>query len=160
MDTKKNLIIDIAALVVYALAANPALTGIGAHEWMGLGVLLIVVVHVSLHGDWVVDALREVVRAPACRRSANLVLDMLLMIACMACIVSGLMMSGAVLPAFGYYADGYYFWDPLHALSAKVFLALLLTHLAVHARWVMRCFKKGSPKKGEGDGGNGRTEGR
>lgn len=89
-------------------------------------------------------------RAPACRRSAKLVLDMLLMIACMACIVSG-----AVLPAFGYY-----FWDPLHALSAKVFLALLLTHLAMHARWVMRFFKKGNPKKGEGDGRNGRTEGR
>ncbi|MDO4289622.1 MAG: hypothetical protein Q4C41_00135 [Eggerthellaceae bacterium] len=44
------------------------------------------------------------------------------------------MVSGAVLPAFGLYATGYFFWNPLHAASAKVLLALLLIHVAVNVR--------------------------
>ncbi|MEI3231991.1 MAG: DUF4405 domain-containing protein [Gordonibacter pamelaeae] len=61
----------------------------------------------------------------------------------MVCVVSGVLVSGAVLPALGYYAQGYYFWDPLHAVSAKVLLALLLVHVVVHARWFMRFAMRG-----------------
>ena len=32
---------------------------------------------------------------------------------------------------FGFYATGYYFWGPLHALSAKVLLAALLVHIVL-----------------------------
>lgn len=38
---RRNLVIDIAALAVYLVAANPAVTGIGIHEWLGLGMLVI-----------------------------------------------------------------------------------------------------------------------
>ena len=48
-----------------------------------------------------------------------------------------------VLRAFGLYAEGYYFWDPLHAVSAKVLLALLVVHVAVHAKWIAAWFRKG-----------------
>ena len=63
------------------------------------------------------------------------------------CAVSGVMVSGAVLPAFGLYAEGYFFWDPLHAASAKVLLALLLVHVAVHWRWLAGLFGKGKKRK-------------
>ena len=49
------------------------------------------------------------------------------------CVVSGLMISGSVLPFFGYYATGYYFWSPLHAATATVLLAVLLVHAALNA---------------------------
>ncbi len=58
------------------------------------------------------------------------------------------MVSGAVLQAFGLYAPGYYFWDPLHAVAAKVALTLLLVHVVVHARWIVRMVRKG---KGDGE---------
>ena len=57
--------------------------------------------------------------------------------------------SGAVLPALGLYADGYYFWDPLHAIAAKALLALLLVHVVAHWRWLAGFFKNG---KGERHG--------
>ena len=47
----------------------------------------------------------------------------------------------AVLPALGLYARGYFFWDPLHAASAKVLLALLLVHLALNASAVVRAVR-------------------
>ena len=67
----------------------------------------------------------------------------------MACAVSGLMVSGAVLPFFGLYAEGYYFWGPLHAVSAKLLLALLLVHVVAHWRWVASFLKKKGPEHGE-----------
>ncbi len=142
--------IDAAALLVCAFVANPALTGISVHEWAGLGLLVVFLVHAAMHAGWAADAMRTAFRNPAWARTGNLVLDALIVVVFMVCTVSGLLVSGAVLPAFGYYADGYYFWDPLHAVSAKMLLALLLVHVVVHAKWLMRFFKKG--KGGQDDG--------
>ena len=140
---KKNLAIDVAALAVFLAVANPALTGIGVHEWLGLGMLLVFFVHALLHAEWAVEALRGSIARPSWGCTGNLVLDALIVVALMAVTVSGIMVSGAVLPTFGWYAQGYYFWDPLHAMSAKALLALLLVHVVVHGKWLARVFKKG-----------------
>ena len=142
----RNLSIDVAALVVYLVAANPAVTGIGVHEWVGIGVLLAFLVHVAMHVDWVVASVKSAVARPSWVRTGNLVLDALIIVAFMTVTVSGLMVSGAVLAAFGLYADGYYFWDPLHATAAKVLLALLLVHVVAHGKWLVGFFKN---RKGE-----------
>ena len=126
---RRYLAADAAALVVYLVAANPALTGVAAHEWLSLGLLVVFFIHVALH----VGGLRAA-RSKAPR--ANLALDALILVALAVVAVSGIMVSGAVLPALGLHATGYFFWDPLHAASAKALLALLLVHAALHAGWV------------------------
>ncbi|WP_080799153.1 DUF4405 domain-containing protein [Arabiibacter massiliensis] len=140
---KRNLAIDLAALAVYLVVANPAITGIGLHEWLGLGVFLAFFVHALLHADWAVEAVRGSLAHPSWGRTGNLVLDALIVLAFAACTVSGIMVSGTVLPALGLYAEGYYLWDPLHAMSAKALLALLLVHVVVHWRWLAAWFRKG-----------------
>lgn len=131
---KRNLVIDAIALVVYLVVANPSMTGIGLHEWLGLGVLVVFFVHVAV----------ALARKP---RAGNLMVDVLVLVALAVVAVSGLMVSGAVLPAFGFYAEGYYFWDPLHAISAKVLLALLLVHVVAHWKWIVAWFKKGKANR-------------
>ncbi len=143
MVDKRNLAVDAIALVVYLVVANPALTGIGVHEWISLGIFVVLFVHVLLHVDWIVDTVKTAVRHPSLARTGNLVLDAVSLVAFMTAMISGLLVSGSVLPALGLYADGYYFWDPLHAISAKVLLALLLVHVVVHWKWLVRFFKKG-----------------
>ncbi|MEG0324036.1 MAG: DUF4405 domain-containing protein [Raoultibacter sp.] len=150
MDAKKNLIIDIVALLIYLVVANPAFTGIGVHEWIGLGLFVVLLVHCIAHADWVEEALRSGFTKPSWTQTGNLVLDILALIAFLVVTVSGIMISGAVLPALGLYAEGYYFWDPLHAISAKILLALLLVHVVVHWKWFALFIKKGKS--------NGHTE--
>ena len=141
-EAARDLAVDAAVLAAYAAAANPALTGVGVHEWLGLGALLLLVVHAALHGGWVAEtvALRS---GPAPFRIGNLAVDALAFVALAACAVSGLLVSGDVLRAFGWYAEGYYFWDPLHAVSAKVLLALVVVHVALHAKWMARTLVRG-----------------
>lgn len=140
---KRNLAIDFVALAAYLVVANPAITGIGVHEWLGLGLFAAFFVHVLLHADWAVEALRGSFVRPSWGRTGNLALDLLIVLAFMTATVSGVMVSGAVLPALGLYAEGYYFWDPLHAMSAKALLALLLVHVVVHWRWLARALRRG-----------------
>lgn len=157
MNAKKHLAIDAAALAVYLVAANPALTGIAVHEWLGLGVFLVFLVHCAVHAGWVASIAKGA-RVSSWGARANLVLDALILVAFMAVTVSGLLVSGAVLPAFGLYAEGYYFWGPLHSISAKALLALLLVHVVVHWKWICN-FVKRKGEAARSDGGEGGTDG-
>lgn len=155
----KNMVVDAAALVAYLVVANPAMTGIAAHEWLAIGVLAVLFVHFATHVDWAVEAVRGAFGNSSFARRGNLALDALLLVALMVAMVSGLMVSGAVLSAFGLYADGYYFWDPLHAISAKVLLALLLVHVAVHWKWLYNFFRKRKRGDEHGTGADGQPNG-
>lgn len=150
VNRRENLIVDVAALVVYLVVANPTITGVPVHEWLGLGVLAVLLVHCAAHGDWVVEMFRSFGRSSWGARG-HLVLDALILVAFLTVVVSGVGISGAVLPTFGLFADGYYFWNPLHAIAAKALLASLLVHIAVHWKWLYGCFAK---RKGGEDGEN------
>ena len=103
---------DIVLLALYLVAANPALTGVPFHEYLGVGVFVLLVAHVVASGEGLGGR----------GRWAQRVLNGVLLVALVFCVVSG---------ALGLYATGYYFWDPLHALSAKVLLAALLVHVVL-----------------------------
>ena len=140
---QKNLLIDAIALVVYLIVANPGLTGIAVHEWLSLGVVVVLFVHCVVHHDWVVEVIRKKRGKRTPSEVANAVINLITLIILMIVVVSGLFISGTVLQVFGLYADGYFFWDPLHSVSAKVLLALLVVHVAMHAKWIYRFIRNG-----------------
>lgn len=151
MDAKKRnaLVVDLIVLVVYLVVANPALTGIGVHEWLGIAAFVAFVAHAAQHGDWVAETARTAFARPSLGRTGHFVLDALIVVAFMMCTVSGVLVSGAVLPALGLYADGFFFWNPLHAASAKVLLALLVVHVVAHWRWIAGLFRGSRDKRGQ-----------
>ena len=63
------------------------------------------------------------------------------------------MESGAILPALGWYAEGYFFWAPLHAAAAKVLLALIVVHLALDGAAAWRLIARARATSPERDGG-------
>lgn len=132
------LVVDALALVLYVVVSLPALTGVGVHEWLGLGVGVVLLVHGVQHIDFVGGFL-----AARCslRATGRMLLDVALVLSVVVVALSGLMESGAVLPTFGLYAEGYYFWGPLHAASAKVLLALLIVHGALNIGSVWRLMR-------------------
>ena len=102
-------------------ATNPALTGVPFHEYLGTGVFVLLVAHVVASGEGLGGR----------GRWAQRVLNGALLVSLAFCVVSGAMVSGTLLPSLGFYATGYYFWGPLHALSAKALLAALLVHIVL-----------------------------
>lgn len=116
-----RVIFDIVLLALYLVAANPALTGVPFHEYLGAGIFVLMVAHVVASGEGLGGR----------GRWAQRVLNGALLVSLAFCVVSGAMVSGTLLPSLGFYAMGYYFWGPLHALSAKVLLAALLVHIVL-----------------------------
>jgi hypothetical protein len=129
--------VDVIAVVLYLIAANPAITGLALHEWASLGLVLVFFIHCALNYELFTSAFRK--KAGAVAR-ANVALDVVILATFMVCVVSGIMVSRFVLPAFGLVAQGYFFWNPLHAISAKLLLTLLLVHIVVHWKWLAARF--------------------
>lgn len=129
-----RVVFDIVLLALYLVAANPALTGVPFHEYLGAGIFVLMVAHVVMSGEGLGGRGRWTQR----------VLNGVLLVALAFCVVSGIMVSGALLPSLGLYATGYYFWDPVHALSAKVLLAALLVHIVLRIPVVMSVFRRHS----------------
>ena len=132
MPKKRKAALDAVAAALFAVAVLPQLTGIAAHEWLGIAALAALLAHLAAS----LDALAGLCRATA-RGSllalARAALDAALFLALAVCAVSGALVSATVLPAFGLFAPGYFVWDPLHAASAKVLLTLVLVHAVSHA---------------------------
>lgn len=168
MGVKKSLTMDAIALVLFVASLLPGLTGVAAHEWVSLVATAVFLSHVVVHvrapkktgrpsphnaavseqnASSEVDS-RGAVSSEALRgslgrlRTANLVVDAVLFVVLGIVTVSGLGVSGAVLPTFGLYVGGYYFWNPLHAAAAKALLALLIVHLALHMKFVVAFLRR------------------
>ena len=138
------LVVDALALVLYIVVSLPAMTGVGAHEWLGIGLVLLV--HGAQHVDFAGHLLTS---RGAWRAKGRILLDAALVLSVAVVVLSGLMESGTVLPAFGFYAEGYYFWGPLHAASAKVLLALLVVHGALNLGSAWRLAQRARAKEDE-----------
>lgn len=125
MKTAKTILVADAVLAVLFIACElPGVTGVPAHEWLGIVLAVALLAHAGKRALTTVKKTRGV---------ARLVVDVIMLVTLAVCVVSGMMISGSVLPFFGYYATGYYFWSPLHAASATVLLAVLLVHAALNA---------------------------
>ena len=125
MKTAKTIFVADAVLAALFIACElPGATGVPAHEWLGIVLVVALLAHAGKRVFATVKRARGV---------ARLVVDIVMLVTLAVCVVSGMMISGSVLPFFGYYATGYYFWSPLHAATATVLLAMLLVHAALNA---------------------------
>lgn len=149
MKASRKLIIDIVAAVVYLITANPGVTGLLIHEWLSLGLVFIFLVHCAVNYDWIANTIK---RHGDTVSIANLVFDAVILITFMVVTVSGIFVSRHILPLAGYVAPGYFFWNPVHSISAKVLLALLVVHVVIHLRWFSSLRGRGKASRTKRDG--------
>ena len=147
--SRRNLVVALLSFVLFLLVVSPSITGISFHEWLGLAVFALFFAHFAMSGDMMFGAAKLAFRRQSWRKSGNLIIDCLILISLVVCMVSGLLISASVLPAFGVYVPmGYYFWDPVHAASAKVFLVCLILHFAGHCKVVVTLFSQVGKRDG------------
>lgn len=139
-------IVSALLFVACALALAPSISGIPLHEWIGIAAFGLTAAHCALNADWIVRTVKGAFHRQTLAKRGAALLNLGILLAFAAASTSGLLISATVLPAFGYFADGYYYWQWLHALSAKVLLALLLVHLVLHWRIAANAFTRKEPR--------------
>ena len=137
-----KLAVDIGMTAALLLLMAYELVGQAAHEWIGIGMFVLFVIHHILNGSWIRNLLRGRYN-PVRIMQTGLVLLIL-------CAMAGLMVSGIILsrhalsflPIKGWRS----FARNLHMLSAYWGFVLMSVHLGFHWSMMMGMAKKFFPK--------------
>jgi hypothetical protein len=135
--TRLDFWLDAAILAGFTLAYSFMFTGVAIHEWLGLALGLVLIVHLTLHWDWVVRTTRKLISRRGRDRFIWLV-NLALLIAMTLCVASGILISRVALPAMGIFTVGNGpWWTRLHILTAEITLGLVPVHVALRWRWIV-----------------------
>ncbi len=141
-QTKTKLVIDVILFIAFLIAMDPRSSGISIHEWLATSLLAVVIIHLLLSWDWIVQITRRFFGKTNNQSRLNYILNWLLFIDGAVIMLSGFMISQAVLPSLGISLPRDFAWRGLHNLSANLFLLLLGLHTALHWNWVIETFKR------------------
>jgi hypothetical protein len=139
---RTNLLLDIGLLVFFLFAYEPRATGIGLHEWLGVAIGSVLLVHLLLHWEWIAAVTRRFSGKTSRQARVNYVLNLTLFIAFTGTLFSGLMISESLLPLVGLAAVGGGFWHWLHGFAADLTFWLAAVHIALHWKTLANMLQK------------------
>lgn len=141
-STRIKLTVDLVIFFAFLIAMDPRSSGIAVHEWLATAALAALIVHLLLSWDWIVQISRRFLGKVNLQTRINYLLNWLLFIDGSIMMLSGFMISEAVLPSLGITLPRNFAWRALHNLTANLFLLLLGLHTALHWGWVVDSFKR------------------
>ena len=134
--TRLDFWFDALLFLGYTLAYSYGFTGIAVHEWLGIGLGIALLLHLTLHWDWVIRTTAKLLR-PRGQDKVIWLVNLALLFAMTLCVASGILISRVALPYLGIYPLAGPFWTRLHVLTAEVTLGLVPVHVALHWRWIV-----------------------
>lgn len=112
--TRLDFWFDAAILAGYSVAYSYGWTGVVIHEWLGIGLGIALLLHLTLHWDWVVRTTKRLFNPRGHDKLIWLVNILLLLLAMTLCVASGIAISRVALPELGLYTLQSPFWFRLH----------------------------------------------
>ena len=146
-QNKNKLFVDLLAFAAFLVTMDPRSTGIPTHEWLTIAVTGVIILHLLLSWDWIVKITSTFIRQASNGSRLNYVLNWLLFIDSVLIMLSGIMISQAVMPFLGVTMPAGFAWRELHDMSANLFLILLGVHLALHWNWIVTAIKRLAARK-------------
>lgn len=141
-QTKTKLLIDIAIFIGFLITMEPRTSGLTVHEWLATALIAVLIIHLLLNWDWIVQITRRFLHKMKSQSRINYILNWLLFIGGTVIMLSGFMISEALVPALGIQLPRSFAWRSLHDISANFFLVLLGLHTALHWSWIVNAFKR------------------
>ena len=141
-SNRTKLLLDIGTFLAFLIAMDPRFSGIAIHEWLSIAAAATVIVHLLLSWSWIVNVTRRFFVASTNGARVNYVLNWLLFIDGILIMLSGIMISEAVVPALGFTLPMGFAWRQLHDMSANLALLIMGLHLAMHWNWIVTTFKR------------------
>jgi hypothetical protein len=127
--------VDVALFAAWMVASVPGATGIPLHEWTATGIVVVVLTHVVMHWHRVV---RHVTRLRGrLRLQVKRLTDAAMWVLATTVMLSGFVISEAVLPAAGIDVQQTTLWMRVHALSSALLLVVLAVHVLGHREWIV-----------------------
>lgn len=132
-----KLLIDLGITAAMLLLMTYALVGESLHEWLGVGMFVLFIVHHLLNASWHKNLARGRYNGP---RTVSLVLDSLIFLCMLGLMWSSLMLSRYVFSFLGL-SGSLVLARALHMLCSYWGFVLMSVHLGLHWRGVMSILK-------------------
>lgn len=136
---------DIVLFFSFVFAAMRRSTGLEWHEWLGVVLIPVLLVHFWLNWPWIVDFVRRPRRELPGEARFNRWWNVAQFIVTVVALGSGLLLSQFVLPVLGLAGYRSHFWGDIHAGASTVLVAMIGVHLGLHAHWIWSKVKRSAP---------------
>ncbi len=136
-----KLLLDLGAFVGLLIASAPRFTGGTIHEWLGISLGGVVIVHLLLNWNWIVGITTRIFTSKSKGQRFKYILNWSLFASGIMIVLSGLMISKTVVPFFGLTLPQNMSWKELHELSTNITMILMGLHMAVHWSWITNMVK-------------------
>lgn len=140
---RTDLLIDAAIFLAFLIALDPHWTGIAIHEWLSIAGTAVVIVHLLLHWDWIVEVTGRFFSKLNGNTRLNWIINAVFFVDFVVIMLSGFFISESALPLLGIATDHHNrFWGQMHDLSANLSLLILGLHVAIHWKWIVSTIKR------------------
>src|SRR5580704_10102405 len=95
--TRLDFWFDAVILAGYTVAYSYGFTGVVIHEWLGIGLGIALLLHLTLHWDWGVRTTRRLI-SPRGHDKLIWAVNLALLFAMTLCVASGIVISRVALP--------------------------------------------------------------
>jgi hypothetical protein len=133
---------DIVLFFSFVFAAMRRSTGLEWHEWLGVVLIPVLLVHFWLNWSWIVDFIGHPLRGLPGEARFNRWWNFAQFAVTVVALGSGLLVSRFVLPSLGLAGLHSNFWGNIHAGSATILTIMLGVHLGLHAHWLWSKIKR------------------
>ncbi len=134
--TRLDFWFDLVLLIAFTVVYSYEFTGIGVHEWLGIAIGAALLLHLTLHWEWVLRTTKRLI-SPRGHDKLIWAVNLLLLLAMVLCVASGILASRVALPFLGINPPFGPFYLRLHVLTAEVTLGLVPVHVALRWRWIL-----------------------
>ena len=131
---KWNWMMDATLLAGFLATFFLDLTGLVAHQWLGIAVGLLAGYHLVSHWNWVKSVTLRFMGQTSRQARRYYVLDAGLMLGCAVILVTGWVISSwLALPL-----DNYAVWSNVHVAASIITLLIVVGKIGLHWRWVVK----------------------
>jgi hypothetical protein len=130
---KTNWWLDALLFLGFIVTFFMEATGVELHQWIGILVAALVLIHLVRHADWVTTVLAKFFGKTANSARLNLVIDAGIGLGFSLIIFSGLIISSWLNLTFIDYAA----WRNFHILTSVFTLFTLLLKIVLHRKWIV-----------------------
>jgi hypothetical protein len=134
--------LDVILLLAVAPLEEPRTTGLAGHEWLGIGFIALVALHLLVNWRWIVTTLRRMVVGDSRRAHINGALNGALFVTMIFTLFSGLVISEVALPLLGRAPSDLRAWRQLHSLVAGIALVVVGLHVGLNWDWIVAAVLK------------------
>lgn len=137
-DPRTNWVIDAVLLTAFLFAFFMNLTGVLLHQWLGVLIVVLIILHFVNHREWVNCMIERFFKKTSGRARLYAVIDLALLFGLILITETGLVISSW----FNLELTNFAVWRDVHVVSSIVTLLLAVVKIGLHWRWIVSTAKK------------------